>query len=53
MNTTFYFDVWKRFVKEGILDSARLNKRILESWHRCKTEKVNPYLNKGLDLLSK
>jgi transcriptional regulator of acetoin/glycerol metabolism len=53
MNTTFYFDVWKRFVKEGILDPARLNKLILESWHRCKTEKVNPYLNKGLDLLSK
>lgn len=53
MNTTFYFDAWKRFVKEGILDSARLNKRILESWHRCKKEKVNPYLNKGLDLLSK
>ncbi len=53
MNTTFYFDAWKRFVKEGILDSARLNKRISESWHRCKKEKVNPYLNKGLDLLSK
>lgn len=53
MNTTFYFDAWKRFVKEGVLDSARLNKRILESWHRCKKEKVNPYLNKGLDLLSK
>lgn len=53
MNTTFYFDTWKRFVKEGVLDSARLNKRILESWHRCKKEKVNPYLNKGLHLLSK
>jgi sigma-54 dependent transcriptional regulator, acetoin dehydrogenase operon transcriptional activator AcoR len=47
MDTTFYFDTWKRFVKEGVLDSARLNKRILESWYRCKTEKVNPYLNKA------
>ncbi|MCM2533933.1 sigma-54-dependent Fis family transcriptional regulator [Neobacillus pocheonensis] len=52
MNTTFYLDTWKRFVKEGVLDSARLNKRILESWYRCKKEKVNPYLNKGLHLLT-
>ncbi|WEG10758.1 sigma-54-dependent Fis family transcriptional regulator [Pullulanibacillus sp. KACC 23026] len=53
MNTTFHFDDWKRFVNEGILDSARLNKRLLESWYRCKKAMVNPYLNKGLDLLSK
>lgn len=52
MNTTFYFDAWKRFVKEGVLDTARLNKRILESWYRCKKEKVNPYLNKGMHLLT-
>jgi transcriptional regulator of acetoin/glycerol metabolism len=52
MNTTFYFDAWKRFVNEGVLDTARLSKRILESWHRCKKEKVNPYLNKGLHLLT-
>ncbi|WP_026581362.1 sigma-54-dependent Fis family transcriptional regulator [Bacillus sp. J33] len=52
MNTTFYFDTWKRFVKEGVLDKARLDKRILESWYRCKKEKVNPYLNKGMHLLT-
>ncbi|WP_066053752.1 sigma-54-dependent Fis family transcriptional regulator [Robertmurraya korlensis] len=52
MDTTFYFDTWKRFVKEGVLDSARLNKRILESWYRCKTEKVNPYLYKAHHLLT-
>lgn len=53
MDTTFYFDTWKRFVKEGVLDSARLNKRILESWYRCKTEKVNPYLNKANHVLTR
>lgn len=52
MDTTFYFDTWKRFVKEGVLDSARLNQRILESWYRCKTEKVNPYLNKAHHVLT-
>lgn len=31
--------VWKRFVKEGVLDEARLSKRIAESWHRCKRPK--------------
>lgn len=50
--TTVYFDTWKRFVKEGVLDSARLNKRISESWYRCKKEQVNPYLHKGLNVLS-
>ncbi|MGJ7923064.1 sigma-54-dependent Fis family transcriptional regulator [Neobacillus sp. LXY-4] len=49
---TIYLDTWKRFVKEGVLDSARLNKRILESWYRCKKEQVNPYLNKGLHVLT-
>lgn len=52
MNTICYLDTWKRFVKEGVLDSARLNKRVLESWYRCKDEKVNPYLNKGLHILT-
>ena len=50
--TTVYLDTWKRFVKEGVLDSARLNKRISESWYRCKQEQVNPYLNKGLNVLT-
>lgn len=35
---------WKRFVKDGVLDEARLRKRIAESWHRCKKAEVNPYL---------
>lgn len=52
MNTTLYLDTWRRFIKEGVLDTARLNKRILESWYRCKKEKVNPYLNKGQYLLT-
>jgi sigma-54 dependent transcriptional regulator, acetoin dehydrogenase operon transcriptional activator AcoR len=52
MNSTIYLDTWKRFVKEDVLDTSRLNKRILESWYRCKKESVNPYLNKGLHLLS-
>ncbi|WP_342025537.1 sigma-54-dependent Fis family transcriptional regulator [Cytobacillus pseudoceanisediminis] len=52
MDTTFYFDTWKRFVHEGVLDQSRLDKRILESWYRCKKERVNPYLNKGMHLLT-
>ncbi|MGQ7279289.1 sigma-54-dependent Fis family transcriptional regulator [Brevibacillus thermoruber] len=43
--------MWKRFVQEGVLDSARLNKRISESWHRCKNGKVNPYEGKGRMIL--
>ncbi len=52
MNTTLYLDAWKRFVKEDVLDTARINKLILESWYRCKEEKVNPYLNRGRNLLT-
>jgi transcriptional regulator of acetoin/glycerol metabolism len=52
ITATFYLDTWKRFVKEGVLDPGRLNKRIIESWHRCKKEEVNPYLNKGQHILS-
>jgi len=50
--TTFYLDTWKRFIKEGVLDPARLNKRIMESWYRCRKDRVNPYLNKGLHILT-
>lgn len=42
---------WKRFVKDGVLDEARLRKRIAESWHRCKKAEVNPYLEKGPKVL--
>jgi transcriptional regulator of acetoin/glycerol metabolism len=44
--------MWKRFVSEGVLDSARLSKRIAESWHRCKEAYVNPYLEKGKHILT-
>ncbi|PLR75687.1 sigma-54-dependent Fis family transcriptional regulator [Bacillus sp. V3-13] len=50
--TVCYLNTWKRFVNEGVLDSARLNKRVMESWYRCKKEKVNPYLYKGENILT-
>ncbi|MDG3075658.1 sigma-54-dependent Fis family transcriptional regulator [Bacillus halotolerans] len=42
---------WKRFVKDGVLDEARIRKRIAESWHRCRKAEVNPYLEKGPKVL--
>ncbi len=50
--TTCYMNTWKRFVNEGILESSRLNKRIMESWYRCKQEDVNPYLSQGQHILT-
>ncbi|MDN4522937.1 sigma-54-dependent Fis family transcriptional regulator [Fictibacillus fluitans] len=50
--STCYLSTWKRFVQEGVLDPARLNKRIQESWHRCKDVEVDPYLTKGRHILS-
>ncbi|EGL82899.1 putative phytochrome sensor protein [Caldalkalibacillus thermarum TA2.A1] len=44
--------VWKRFVQEGVLDSARLSKRIAESWYRCRKAGVNPYSGEGREILS-
>lgn len=44
--------VWTRFVKEGALDSDRMNKRIMESWYFCRQSGVNPYDGKGIQLLS-
>ncbi|MBD3859900.1 sigma-54-dependent Fis family transcriptional regulator [Bacillus sp. 28A-2] len=49
--TPCYLNTWKRFVREGLLDRSRLNKRVMESWHRCKQANVNPYLDKGQSLL--
>lgn len=40
------FKTWKRFVKEGVLDESRIQKRVAASWHRCKKADVNPYLEK-------
>lgn len=44
--------MWKRFVHEGVIDSARINKRISESWHRCKRNSVNPYAGTGQIVLA-
>ena len=52
LSTSCYLRTWERFVSEGVLDSNRLNKRIMESWYRCKKDQVNPYLNKGKHILS-
>ncbi|WP_144611579.1 sigma-54-dependent Fis family transcriptional regulator [Bacillus cereus] len=48
----FYLHTWKKFVKEGVLDSNRINERISESWHRCKQANVNPHMNKGQKILT-
>ncbi|MCH6264910.1 sigma-54-dependent Fis family transcriptional regulator [Neobacillus citreus] len=42
---------WERFVKEDVLDSSRISKRILESWYRCKESNVDPFLVKGKTVL--
>lgn len=52
LSTSCYLRTWERFVSEGVLDSNRLNKRIMESWYRCKKDQVNPYLNKGKHILT-
>lgn len=44
--------MWKRFVHEGVVDTARINKRISESWHRCKSNSVNPYAGTGQIVLA-
>ncbi len=51
--TPCYLNTWKRFVQEGLLDGSRLNKRVMESWYRCKNANVNPYLDKGRSILQK
>ncbi|SPU09445.1 transcriptional regulator [Bacillus licheniformis] len=51
--TPCYLNTWKRFVQEGLLDQARLNKRVMESWYRCKNRNVNPYLDKGQSILKR
>ncbi|MFE4810713.1 sigma-54-dependent Fis family transcriptional regulator [Peribacillus simplex] len=45
-------NTWKRFVEEGIVDTSRLSKRIIESWYRSKKNNVNPYLEKVAHILS-
>ncbi|MGE7881611.1 sigma-54-dependent Fis family transcriptional regulator [Bacillus sp. NPDC094077] len=48
----YYLHTWKKFVNEGILNSDRINKRISESWLRCKQANVNPHMNKGQNILT-
>ncbi|CAM3984067.1 sigma-54-dependent Fis family transcriptional regulator [Bacillus paramycoides] len=48
----YYLHTWQKFVDEGVLDSDRINKRISESWHRCKQANVNPHMNKGQNILT-
>ncbi|MBE5106556.1 sigma-54-dependent Fis family transcriptional regulator [Bacillus thuringiensis] len=48
----YYLHTWKKFVNEGILNSNRINKRISESWLRCKQANVNPHMNKGQNILT-
>lgn len=43
--------VWSRFVREGVLDESRINKRISESWYICRRDGVNPYNGKGEKIL--
>lgn len=50
-NETLSPKIWKRFVQDGVIDSARINKRISESWFRCKNRFVNPYTGTGREIL--
>lgn len=40
-------EIWRRFVREGVLDHGRMNKRIEESWYICRRQNVDPYDGKG------
>lgn len=51
-NETLSTKMWKRFVQEGVIDSSRINKRITESWIRCKNRYVDPYRGIGRDILT-
>ena len=39
------FKTWKRFVKEGVLDESRIQKRVAAHGTAAKAD-VNPYLEK-------
>lgn len=52
METTLSLNTWKRFVHEGVLDSSRLNKKIMESWYRSRDAEVNPNLDRGCYVLT-
>ncbi|QYY42164.1 sigma-54-dependent Fis family transcriptional regulator [Aneurinibacillus thermoaerophilus] len=44
--------LWKQFIQEGVLDSSRINKRIIESWYRCQHSGVNPHSGEGREILT-
>lgn len=52
IETTLSLDSWKRFVNEGVLDSSRLNNKIIKSWYRCRDANVNPHSGKSKDILT-
>ncbi|ATY85269.1 sigma-54-dependent Fis family transcriptional regulator [Kyrpidia spormannii] len=45
--------MWQRFVREGVLDEARIGGRIAESWRRCRREGVDPFGGSGRTILSR
>jgi sigma-54 dependent transcriptional regulator, acetoin dehydrogenase operon transcriptional activator AcoR len=45
-------EIWDRFVRDGALDSIRINKQIAESWYLCRQSGVNPYDGKGKKILN-
>ncbi|MFC0560906.1 sigma-54-dependent Fis family transcriptional regulator [Halalkalibacter alkalisediminis] len=51
IETSISLDMWRRFVKDGTFDSSRLNKRISESWYRCKSLDVDPFIGKVKEYL--
>ncbi|MFB5662860.1 sigma-54-dependent Fis family transcriptional regulator [Alteribacillus sp. HJP-4] len=51
MNEQVTKENWRRFVREGALDSSRMNKRIASSWFHCRKRGVDPYNGKGTMLL--
>lgn len=50
--TTLSLNTWKRFINEGVLDSSRLNKKIMESWYRSREAQVNPNMDMGSYVLT-
>jgi sigma-54 dependent transcriptional regulator, acetoin dehydrogenase operon transcriptional activator AcoR len=44
-------EIGQRFVREGTLEHARMNKRIAESWYLCRQKNVDPYDGKGKIIL--
>lgn len=52
LDTTISLSTWRRFVDDGVLDSSRLNKRIAESWYRCRDANVNPQIGEGRHILT-